>query len=135
MIANFCENSTYGIFTFDRIPAGKYGSSQQRCDKNTSNGMCFSKHLLFRHMNRYVGSYLSSLQLVLSPWRRHQRRFCGRVWLPFIMPMFKVQDATSYNLIPLKTVIWISYKFLLILLPLVYFPSFIYVLEFEHINI
>ncbi|XP_059244351.1 adhesion G-protein coupled receptor G7 [Mustela nigripes] len=36
-IANFCENSTYGIFTFDRIPAGKYGSSQQRCDKNTSN--------------------------------------------------------------------------------------------------
>ncbi|XP_026347967.3 adhesion G-protein coupled receptor G7 [Ursus arctos] len=36
-IANFCEKSTYESFTFDRIPAGKYGSSQQRCDKDTLN--------------------------------------------------------------------------------------------------
>ncbi|XP_038438590.1 adhesion G-protein coupled receptor G7 isoform X6 [Canis lupus familiaris] len=36
-IANFCENSTYESFTFDRIPVGKYGSSHQRCDKDTLN--------------------------------------------------------------------------------------------------
>ncbi|XP_032262017.1 adhesion G-protein coupled receptor G7 [Phoca vitulina] len=36
-ITNFCEKSTYESLTFDRIPAGKYGSSQQRCDKDTLN--------------------------------------------------------------------------------------------------
>ncbi|XP_008568567.1 PREDICTED: probable G-protein coupled receptor 128 [Galeopterus variegatus] len=36
-IANFCENSTYGSFTFARIPVGRYGPSLQTCDKDTSN--------------------------------------------------------------------------------------------------
>ncbi|XP_027437858.2 adhesion G-protein coupled receptor G7 isoform X1 [Zalophus californianus] len=36
-IANFCEKSTYENLTFDKIPVGKYGSSQQRCDKDTLN--------------------------------------------------------------------------------------------------
>lgn len=36
-ITNFCENSTYGSFTFNRIPVGRYGSSLQTCDKNTLN--------------------------------------------------------------------------------------------------
>ncbi|XP_034871215.1 adhesion G-protein coupled receptor G7 [Mirounga leonina] len=36
-ITNFCEKSTYESLTFDRIPVGKYGSSQQRCDKDTLN--------------------------------------------------------------------------------------------------
>ncbi|XP_006058808.4 adhesion G-protein coupled receptor G7 isoform X1 [Bubalus bubalis] len=36
-IINFCENSTYGRFTFNRIPVGRYGSSLQVCDKNTLN--------------------------------------------------------------------------------------------------
>ncbi|XP_057552398.1 adhesion G-protein coupled receptor G7 [Hippopotamus amphibius kiboko] len=36
-IINFCENSTYEDFTFDRIPVGRYGFSLQTCDKNTVN--------------------------------------------------------------------------------------------------
>ncbi|XP_010840259.1 PREDICTED: probable G-protein coupled receptor 128 [Bison bison bison] len=36
-IINFCENSTYGRFTFNRIPVGRYGSSLQVCDKSTLN--------------------------------------------------------------------------------------------------
>lgn len=46
IIANFCEKGTYGNFSFERIPVGRYGSSLQKCGKNTLNGMCFSKHLL-----------------------------------------------------------------------------------------
>nr|XP_006208105.1 adhesion G-protein coupled receptor G7 isoform X1 [Vicugna pacos] len=34
---NFCENSTYGSFTFDRIPVGRYGFSLQTCDTSTVN--------------------------------------------------------------------------------------------------
>uniref|UniRef100_H0VG19 Adhesion G protein-coupled receptor G7 n=1 Tax=Cavia porcellus TaxID=10141 RepID=H0VG19_CAVPO len=36
-IANFCENSTYKNFTFNRIPVGRYGPSLETCDKNTLN--------------------------------------------------------------------------------------------------
>ncbi|KAM6162762.1 adhesion G-protein coupled receptor G7 [Erethizon dorsatum] len=36
-IANFCENSTYMSFAFNRIPVGRYGPSLQTCDKNTVN--------------------------------------------------------------------------------------------------
>uniref|UniRef100_A0AAA9SS11 Adhesion G-protein coupled receptor G7 n=1 Tax=Bos taurus TaxID=9913 RepID=A0AAA9SS11_BOVIN len=36
-IINFCENSTYGRFTFNRIPVGRYGSSLQVCDESTLN--------------------------------------------------------------------------------------------------
>ncbi|XP_058411502.1 adhesion G-protein coupled receptor G7 isoform X1 [Diceros bicornis minor] len=36
-IANFCENSTYGSFTFPRISVGRYGASLQTCDENTLN--------------------------------------------------------------------------------------------------
>ncbi|XP_031219987.1 adhesion G-protein coupled receptor G7 isoform X2 [Mastomys coucha] len=40
-ITNFCENSTYKvngtIFTFARIPVGRYGPSLQTCDPGTAN--------------------------------------------------------------------------------------------------
>ncbi|KAK2508038.1 hypothetical protein MC885_016358 [Smutsia gigantea] len=36
-ITNFCENSTFGDFTFARIPVGRYGTSLQMCDKSTPN--------------------------------------------------------------------------------------------------
>ncbi|XP_005386361.1 PREDICTED: adhesion G-protein coupled receptor G7 isoform X2 [Chinchilla lanigera] len=36
-IANFCENSTYMSFTFNRIPVGRYGPSLQTCDQSTTN--------------------------------------------------------------------------------------------------
>ncbi|XP_004636681.1 adhesion G-protein coupled receptor G7 [Octodon degus] len=36
-IANFCENSTYMGFTFNRIPVGRYGPSLQTCDRDTIN--------------------------------------------------------------------------------------------------
>lgn len=35
--ANFCENSTYGDFTFDKIAVGRYGPSLQKCGVNTVN--------------------------------------------------------------------------------------------------
>lgn len=35
--ANFCENGTYENFSFARIPVGRYGSSLQKCGKNTLN--------------------------------------------------------------------------------------------------
>ncbi|XP_032977040.1 adhesion G-protein coupled receptor G7 isoform X3 [Rhinolophus ferrumequinum] len=35
--ANFCEKGTYGNFSFERIPVGRYGSSLQKCGKNTLN--------------------------------------------------------------------------------------------------
>lgn len=35
--ANFCESSSYGIFTFDKIAVGRYGPSLQKCDVNTVN--------------------------------------------------------------------------------------------------
>ncbi|ELK08546.1 adhesion G-protein coupled receptor G7 [Pteropus alecto] len=36
-MANFCKNSTDRGFTFLRIPVGRYGSSLEKCDKNTLN--------------------------------------------------------------------------------------------------
>lgn len=35
--ANFCENGTYGNFSFARIPVGRYVSSLQKCGNNTLN--------------------------------------------------------------------------------------------------
>ncbi|GAB1300338.1 Adhesion G-protein coupled receptor G7 [Apodemus speciosus] len=36
-IANFCNNSTYGTFTFGIIPVGRYGPSLQTCPPDTVN--------------------------------------------------------------------------------------------------
>ncbi|XP_066097239.1 adhesion G-protein coupled receptor G7 isoform X2 [Saccopteryx bilineata] len=36
-IINFCENSTHINFTFPRIPVGRYGSSMEKCEKETPN--------------------------------------------------------------------------------------------------
>lgn len=37
------ENSTYGVYTFNRIPVGRYGSSCRVCDKNTAMLCAFPK--------------------------------------------------------------------------------------------
>lgn len=36
-IANFCENSTYGNFTFGKIAVGRYGPSVETCGTDTPN--------------------------------------------------------------------------------------------------
>ncbi|XP_043748712.1 adhesion G-protein coupled receptor G7 isoform X1 [Cervus elaphus] len=68
-IINFCENSTYGNFTFNRIPVGRYGSSLQVCDKNTLNAgnplairQCINENGEIKLQNVTIGNCNQSLE-------------------------------------------------------------------------
>ncbi|XP_040606583.1 LOW QUALITY PROTEIN: adhesion G-protein coupled receptor G7 [Mesocricetus auratus] len=69
-IANFCENSTYMDFTFDRIPVGRYGPSLQTCPAGTVNAgnpratrLCnVSEYGEIELQNAMIGSCTENLQ-------------------------------------------------------------------------
>lgn len=63
---------------------------------------------MFRHTNHYTGLYLSSLQLVLGSWKRHQGRLCRRSGSLLWYQCSKFRVLPHIILIFLKTLLWNS---------------------------